>query len=155
MTIHHVLKCGFLHSLKGRTEDKPHNKQDNRRVWEVNEPNTVCGKGVAIRLWSSPGQLLALTASDVQAGKDLGSVQGSVRQSLVSSIATCKWSDTEGSFLKSLTLCCQNPLLLEGFNQSWALADLLWSLLSVLGCELMLVPEIPRRCISLTTSITA
>lgn len=41
----HVVKLGFLHSTQSRREDKPHNKQANRRVQEVNEPNakSVCG----------------------------------------------------------------------------------------------------------------
>ena len=57
--------------------------QGNRRVKDVNEPNakSVWGRAVEIRPRSGPGQLSALTAAYVQAVKDLGSVQTSIRQS--------------------------------------------------------------------------
>lgn len=59
-------------------------------------------------------QLSVLTTSDVEAGKDLGSVQRSIRQSFWGSYF--KWSNIKGSGLKSLTICCPNPSLLKGFK---------------------------------------
>ena len=84
MTIHHVIKLGSLHSTQSGTEDKPHNKQDTRGLQEVNQPNakSVYRHAVEIRPRCGPGQLSALTASYVQAVKDLSSVQRSIRQSL-------------------------------------------------------------------------
>ena len=51
---------------------------------EVNEPNkkSASGRAAEIRLLSGPGQLWALTAAPVQAGKDLGSVRRNLGQSL-------------------------------------------------------------------------
>ena len=50
----------------------------------MNEPNvkSVFGRAVEIKPWSGLGKLLALIASDVQAGKDLGSGQRSIGQNL-------------------------------------------------------------------------
>lgn len=85
--IHHMIKLGFLHSTQSRTEDKPHNKQDNTRVPEVHKPNvkSVWGCAVEIRSLSGPAQFSALTAPDVQAVKDLDSVQRSFGQTFRSS----------------------------------------------------------------------
>lgn len=76
MTFPRVVKLGLLHSTRNGTEDKPHNKQDDRRVQGVNDPDpkSVYGCTVEIRPPSGPGQLLALAASYVQAVKDLGSI---------------------------------------------------------------------------------
>lgn len=64
---------------------KPHNKQDSRRVQKVKETNlkSVCGCAVEIVPLSGPSQLSALTASDVQAVKNLCSVQRSIGWSLL------------------------------------------------------------------------
>ena len=77
MTLHHVIKLGFLPGTQSRTEDQPPSKQDDRRMQEVNEPNTksVCGCTVEIRSLSGSGQLSELTAYFVQAVKALICVQ--------------------------------------------------------------------------------
>jgi len=67
MTIHHVIKLGFLHSTQSRKENEPYNKQDNRKVQEVNEPNSkaVCGRAVEMSPQSGLAQLSALPAAYV------------------------------------------------------------------------------------------
>ena len=84
----------------------------------------VCEHTVEIGPQLGLSELLALTAYYVQAVKDLSSVQRSTGQSLRQQLLF-KWSDTEGSWLKSLTVCYKNPPFLKGFNHSWAPADLL------------------------------
>lgn len=91
MTIHQVIKPGFLLSTQGRREDKSHNEQDNRRVQAVKVPNpkSVCGRVFEIEPRSHPGQHSAFNCSSGSSGlrrnrvspgdKDLGSVPRSLR----------------------------------------------------------------------------
>lgn len=84
MAFHHVIKLGLLHGICNRTEDKPHDKQGDRRVQGVNQSKatSVRGCAVGIRPRSGPGQLSAPTAASGQAVKDLDSVQRWMEQSL-------------------------------------------------------------------------
>ena len=61
---------------------------------------------------AGPGQLSALTASYVQSQfcSEINGAEPSV------TVAFFKWSDIEGSCLKSLTVCCQNPSLFKGIE---------------------------------------
>lgn len=70
----------------------------NKRAQGVKDLNAkpVWGRAIGVRHWSDRVQLLALTASGVQAVKDLGSVQKSIRQSLGSNCrAFLTWSDMD------------------------------------------------------------
>lgn len=111
--------------------------------------------GAKLRQGHRLGQLSALTASDVQAGKDLHSVWRSIRQSLRRN-CLFKVVRRRGSALKSLTVYCPNPPLSKRFSQFWVSADLLWSCsFSVLGCPLTSVPVISPSCSTLTARALA
>lgn len=116
MTIHHMINFGFLHSTQSRTEDKPHNKQDNRRVQEVNEPNTksVCGHTGETKkalVWS--GSALHTYCFLFSSGEGSWFCSEISQAKPSEAVAFFKWSDIEGSGLKSLTVCCQNSSLFK------------------------------------------
>ena len=77
MAFHHVITPGFLLSTQSRTEDKLHNKQNNKGLKEK-EPNTksVCGCVVEIRPQFGLGQRSALMCKQRRVSVPFGDPSG-------------------------------------------------------------------------------
>lgn len=86
---------GDMARRAGQKTDHTTNRITEGTVWLQSKREVSLG-AVKTRPWSCPGQLLALPAAAVQAGKDVGSTGGSKVQSPWGQLLSM-WSDIEGS----------------------------------------------------------